>query len=246
MENANDPKSGRSSFRTTRWTMILEAARTDSDHSREAFGVFYADYWPPLCAYIRRRGYTPTDAEDLAQSFFKHLMEKESLAGLSRGPAKFRSFLLRSVDNFLANEWDRARAQKRGAGQLHLSWQQVVSESEQNEHLLDGATPETVFERQWVAVLLNRALEELARECALGGKQTLFAELQCHLQGDRSGTPYEEIGARLGMTAGAVKVAVHRLRQRFKELLRAEVLRTVASADEVEEELRYLVSVAAR
>lgn len=246
LESQREVRRAYAAFRTTRWTMILQAARTQVEDSRAAFSALYSDYWPPLCAYIRRRGYSSADAEDLAQSFFKHILERESLAGVTPGPAKFRSFLLRSVDNFLANEWDRAHAQKRGGGQLHVSWQDVVADADVADLAQDGDTPETVFERQWMSLLLSRALEELARECADGGKQSLFEALQQHLPGDRSGEPYEETGARLGMSVGAVKVAVHRLRQRFKEHLRAEILRTVASADEVDEELRHLVSVASR
>lgn len=246
METAPSGVGGSSAFRTTHWTVVLDAARPGTERTQAAFAQIYLDYWYPLYAYIRRRGFSPPDAEDVTQDFFLHLIEKEALAGMERNGGKFRSFLLRSLDNFLANQWDRARAQKRGSGRTPLSLDAADGEARYALEPPAADTPESLFERQWVFTLLAQVLEALRNECETTGKENLFAELRLHLQGDRQGPPYAEVAARHGLSEGAVKVAVHRLRQRYGELLRAEIARTVSRPEEVDEELRHFIAVSAR
>jgi RNA polymerase sigma factor (sigma-70 family) len=233
----------RASFRTTHWTVVLDAARPGSERSEDAFARLYIDYWYPLYSYVRHRGYSPPDAEDIAQSFFMHLIRKESLAGMQREGGKFRSFLLRSLDNFLANEWGRARAQKRGHGIQPLSLNGAEAEA---KHSLEPATvdtPATLFERQWMFTLLAKVLDDLRAECAAGQKAALFDDLRLSLQGDRQGPAYADVARRHGLSEGAVKVTVHRLRRRYAELLREEILRTAGCSEEVEEELRHFLAL---
>lgn len=245
MEKENAAAGSNGAFRTTHWTIVLTAARPDSESKCEAFGRIYSDYWYPLYAYIRRRGYLPPDAEDITQGFFLHVINHQSLDGLVREGGKFRTFLLRLLDNFLANEWDRQRAQKRGAGQPLLSLDVAAGEFRYSQEPSDRHTPETLYERQWVFTVLAKVLEAQAAECEAAGKGNLFADLRLHLQGERSGLPYAEVAARHGMTEGAVKVAVHRLRQRYRELLHKEIARTVGGSHEVDEELRHFIKVSA-
>lgn len=233
-------------FRTTHWTVVLSAAQPGGPVNQEAFAQIYSDYWFPLYAYVRRRGYGPPDAEDVTQDFFLHLIEYASLDGLVREGGKFRTFLLRMLDNFLANQWDRARAQKRGAGQPLLPLDSVAGEMRYAAEALDHDTPEALFERQWIFTLLARVLRALQAECEAAGKGALFTDLRLHLQGERSGPPYAEIAARQGLSEGAVKVTVHRLRQRYGELLREEISRTVGGPHEVDEELRHFIGMSAR
>ena len=239
--------SGNGAFATTHWSVVLLAGQESKvPEAREAFARVYLDYWYPLYAYVRRRGYTPHNAEDITQDFFLHLMGKKSLQGLEQSGGRFRSFLLRSLDNFLANEWDRRHAQKRGDGQPLLSLDVADGEAKYSLVPPDRDTPETLFERQWVFTLLAKVLEQLRKECAATGKSGLFEDVRLHLQGDRQGPPYAEVAARQGMSEGAVKVTVHRLRQRYVELLREEIARTVGSPEEVEDELRHLITLSAR
>ncbi len=246
MDSDQDAKTNRAAFFTTHWSVVLEAASPSPNDTTEAFARIYSDYWYPLYAYIRRRGFAPADAEDVTQSFFLRLIEYHCLQGLQREGGKFRSFLLRLLDNFLANEWDRAQAQKRGGGRPSLSLDVAAGEARFSREPQSRDTPETLFERQWVFALLALVLENLAAESAAAGKAKLFAELRPHLQGDRQGVTYAEVAARQGMSEGAIKVAVHRLRQRYGELLREEIARTVSSAEEVDQELRHLIAVSAR
>lgn len=239
------PEPRRSAFVTTQWTAVLQAAAGENESSRDAFGRLYSDYWYPLYAYVRRRGHAPPDAEDITQDFFVHLIHYEALDGLQREGGKFRTFLLRLLDNFLANHWDHNRAQKRGAGQARLSLDAAEGEARYALEPPEQTTPETLFERQWVFTLLANVLENLGREFGATGKTGLFADLRPYLQGDRQGAPYAEVAQRHGMSEGAVKVTVHRLRQRYGELLREEIARTTGGPDEVDEELRHLMTVVA-
>ena len=246
MEAAQTEAGGSAAFRTTHWSVVLEAARPGADGSLEAFARVYEDYWFALYAYIRRRGYSPPDAADIAQDFFLHLIEKQSLEGMERNGGKFRSFLLGSLNNFLANAWDRTHAQKRGAGQPLLTLSTGDAEAKYALEPAAAETPETIFERQWVFTLLAKVLEYLSAECESAGKGKLFQDLRLHLQGERQGPPYAEVAARHGMTEGAVKVAAHRLCQRYGELLREEIARTVGNVAEVDDELRHFIAVSSR
>ncbi len=230
-------EGGRGAFHTTHWTVVLQAASPESPGATEAFGQLYVDYWYPLHAYVRRRGFSPAEAEDIAQDFFARLIEKHALAGLAQEGGRFRSFLIQSLNNFLANDWDRSRAQKRGGGQRPLSLNAGESEARFALEKSDGETPDSLFERRWVLTLLERVMEELRRECHTQTRAGFFDDVRLHLQGDRQGPAYVDIAARHGMSEGAVKVAVHRLRQRYGRLLREEIGRTVSTPGEVDEEL---------
>ena len=246
METAPSGVGGSPAFRTTHWTVVLDAARPGTEWTQAAFAQIYLAYWYPLYAYIRRRGHLPPDAEDITQDFFLHLIERRSLEGMERNGGKFRSFLLRSLDNFLANQWDRARAQKRGSGRPPLSLDAADGETRYALEPPAADTPESLFERQWVFTLLAKVLEALRSECESAGKGKLFGDLRLHLQGDRQGPAYTEVAAHHGMSEGAVKIAVHRLRQRYGELLREEIARTVGGPEEVDDELRHFITVSAR
>lgn len=237
-----DLPSGASQFTTTHWSVVFEAANPESPGSVDAFARLYRDYWNPIYGYIRCRGRGPHEAEELTQAFFVSLLEHQRLRGLETGGGRFRSFLLKALRNFLANEWDRATALKRGGGCTVIPLEEVDAES---CFLADPTPlePEAGFERAWAFAVLEHALRNLKSELRAAGKESLFQNLRPHLQGDRNGRPYAEIGSELGMTEGAVKVAVHRLRQRYGELLRAEVARTVGSEAEIAQELHHLNAI---
>jgi len=241
------PSTAGGSFRTTCWTYILEAARPDAPGSENSFARLYLDYWPPLYAYLRRRGFGSPAAKDVTQDFFTRLLEKSSLANLQKEGGRFRSFLLGALNNFLANEWDRAHAQKRGGGQELLSLDATEGETRfLSRQPAESSTPETVFEQQWAMTLLEHVTRAVAADYAANGKAALFEQLRVYLQGDRGGPPYAEAAARLGLSEGAVKVAVHRLRQRYGQLLREELARVVSRPEDVDEELRHLIQIVGR
>lgn len=244
MPSGVDESAFPKAFGATHWTVVLEAARPNSPAGHTAFAQLYSDYWHPLYAFVRRRGLSAEEAEDITQSFFVRLIEKEALSNLRREGGRFRSFLLGALCNFLANEWDREHAQKRGGGRKPLSLD--VSDEEGRYAALeapDQETPESLFEKQWVLALLNHVSERLGEQQATLQKGALFEDLKPHLQSDRSGKPYAEIALKHGMSEGAIKVAVHRLRQEYRTLLREEVARTVSAKEEVEDELRHLLRV---
>jgi RNA polymerase sigma-70 factor (ECF subfamily) len=197
-------------------------------------------YWYPLYAFVRRQGVTPEDAQDLTQAFFERLIEKNFLADVQREKGRFRSFLLAALKHFLANEWDKSRAQKRGGGAVHVP---IDTASDETRYGLEPAhldTPEKLFERRWAITLLDRVLERLRDEHVKAGKAEWFEQLKPCLTAEKAALGYAELGARVGLSEGAVKVAVHRLRQRYRELLRSEIAETVDSPGEVDEELRHL------
>jgi RNA polymerase sigma factor (sigma-70 family) len=231
-----------SAFTTTHWTVVLEAAQPESPGGVEAFARLYQDYWYPLYAYVRQRGRSPHEAEDLTQDFFVSLIERQRLAGLEREGGRFRSFLLRSLQNFLANEWDRSTAKKRGGGQAIVPLDDVDVES---RFLADSRTeaPEAAFDRNWAFAVIEHAMQHLETELRSAGKESVFQELRLHLQGDCGGRPYAEIAVDWEVSESAVKVTVHRLRRRFGELLRAEVARTVDQDADVQSEFRHLIQV---
>ena len=197
-------------------------------------------YWHPLYAYVRRLGHSPPDAQDLTQEFFARLLEKNYLADADESRGRFRSFLLAALKHFLANEWDKASAQKRGGGQILIPIDFNAAETTCHFEPADETTAEKIFERRWALTLLDQVLRRLRAEFVRDGKEKLFEELKPTLTEASRSVRYAEIAARLGATEGAVKVAVHRLRQRYREVLRAEIADTVASPGEVEDELRSL------
>jgi RNA polymerase sigma factor (sigma-70 family) len=230
-------------FKTTHWTVVMDAARCESSESSEAFGRLYIAYWYPLYAYVRRRGYSPHDAEDITQNFFARLIEKQSLAGLEREGGRFRSFLLTALSHFLANQRDRAHAQKRGSGAPTLPLDYASAEACYSTTAEEALSPEVAFEQNWALALLEQVFRCVRAECEATGKAALFDDLRLHLQGDKLGPPYADVAARHKMSESAIKVTVHRLRRRYGELLRQEIARTVESSNQVDEELRHLISV---
>ncbi len=236
----DSPPAAGGIFTPTHWSIVVAAGRSDSTHARVALEKLCRTYWPPIYAFVRRQGHSPHDAQDLTQEFFARLLEKNYLAEVDRSKGRFRSFLLAAVKHFLANEWDKSRAQKRGGGQVLIPIDAATIETAYSFQPADQATPEKVFERRWALTLLDQVLRRLRADYARDGKEKLFEQLKPTLTEASRTVGYAEIATRLGMTEGAVKVAVHRLRARYRELLRAEIADTVASAGEVEEEIRNL------
>ena len=226
-------------FLTTRWSVVLTAGRGTPARARKALAELCQTYWYPLYAYVRRRGHGPQDAEDLTQGFLARLLEKQAIAQARHERGRFRSFLLASMNHFLSDEWDKARAQKRGGARV-ISLDAMSAESRYDTEPQDRLTPEKVFERQWALRLLAEVLRRLEAEYAADGKAEQFGHLRFCLTGQRSDIPYAELAQRMQTTEGAIKVAAHRLRQRYRALLREEIAQTVASEEEVEEELRAL------
>jgi RNA polymerase sigma factor (sigma-70 family) len=230
-------------FDATRWTLVLAAARGNvTPHAGEAMAELCRIYWYPLYAYVRRRGHETHEAEDLTQEFFLRLLAKNYLATVDREKGKFRSFLLASLKHFLANEWDRTQTQKRGGGQTILPISTLDAENRYRSEPWHDLTPERLFERRWALTVLDQVLARLQAEHAAGGKQALFERLKAFLVGGRELGGYAEAAAELGMTEGAVKTAAHRMRRRYRELLREEIAQTVAGPEEIDGEIEYLLS----
>jgi RNA polymerase sigma-70 factor (ECF subfamily) len=228
-----------SSFATTHWSLVLAARDRAEPGAADALASLCALYWYPLYAYVRRRGHGAEEAHDLTQEFFARLLEKDFLAGVDRGKGKFRSFLLASCNHFLANEHDRARAKKRGGGQRVLSLDAADAEGRYLSEPAGGLTPEQLFERRWALALLQEVMGRLRDEFEAKGKGRLFERLRGFLVGEKGGG-YRRAADELRLSEGAVKVAVHRLRQRYRALLHEEIGRTVETTDEIEAEVRAL------
>ena len=233
-------------FTPTHWSVVLAAAaHSDSASGRDALEKLCRNYWVPIYAFVRRQGHSPHDAQDLTQEFFARLLEKNYLADADRAKGRFRSFLLASLKHFLANEWDKANAQKRGGGRVLISIDADAVETSFGAELAHEITADKIFERRWALALLDQVLRRLRQEYTRDGKEKQFEQLKQTLTEASRSVPYAEIAARLGITEGAVKVAVHRLRQRYRELLRAEIADTVASPAEIEDEIRNLFAALA-
>lgn len=226
-------------FPPTRWTLVLSAGRADTARAQRALSELCGTYWYPLYAFVRHRGHAAHDAQDLTQAFFARLLEKNSLAHITRERGRFRSFLLASLKNFLVDEWRRRRSAKRGGGCV-ISLDAVEAESRYAFEPVDTLTPERLFERNWALTLLDTVYRRLQLEYTQAGKGELFAALKFCLTGARSDVPYAELAARLNSNENTVKTLVRRMRQRYRELLRDEVAQGVATAAEVEDELNDL------
>ncbi len=237
--------SAQPAFVTTHWSVVVSAGRNDTTRARDALARLCQVYWHPLYAYARRLGHSPHDAQDLTQEFFARLLGKNYLAEADESRGRFRSFLLGAFKHFLANEWDKARAQKRGGGQIPIPIDPAMSETAYGYEPADNSTADRIFERRWALTLLAEVLRRLREEHVRDGRVKLFEALKPTLT-EASGTVrYAAIASTLGMSEGAVKVAVHRLRQRYREVLRAEIAETVAGPGEVEDELRNLFAALA-
>jgi RNA polymerase sigma factor (sigma-70 family) len=218
---------------------VLTAGRSDTTRARDALARHCQTYWYPLYAYVRRRGYSPADAEDLTQGFFARLLKLESLADVRRERGKFRSFLLAAMNHYLSDQRDRALAKKRGMQQT-ISLDSRSAETRYGREPADTVTPERLFEQQWALTLLETVVQRLRHEYETDGKGELFMGLRFAITGERSAVPYAELATQLGLSEEAVRVTVHRLRRRYRQLLREEIAHTVTTEDEVADELQSL------
>lgn len=219
--------------------MVLNAGLSEGTSARDALAELCQRYWYPLYAYVRRRGNSPEDAEDLTQGFFTRLLELNSLAAVRREKGKFRSFLLASLNHYLSDEWDRERAQKRGKGRV-ISLDASMAEERMTLDPADGLTPEKLFERKWAMTLLESAVESVQREYELAGHGRMFMALRFSIVGEKAAESNSTLSITLGLSEASVRVAVHRLRRRFRQLLRDEIGKTVATKPEVDDEIRHL------
>lgn len=240
------PSAGRRDFSTTHWSVVLAAGGRDTARAREALERLCRIYWYPLYAYLRRRGHATEDAQDLIQGFFTRLLETRGLETVAPERGRFRSFLIAALNHFVSNRRDWDRAQKRGGGQRLLPIELETAEGRYQLEPPDPTTPEVLFERRWALTLLERILGGLRDEMTRAGKERLFDALKIYLTGEMPEQSYAEAGTALGLSEGAVKVAVHRLRRRYRDLLREEIAQTVSTADEVDDEIRYLWAALAR
>ena len=230
-------------FATTHWTVVLTAARRDTSRAEAALERLCRTYWYPIYAFVRRRGYSPEDAEDLTQAFFLCLLQRQSLVRVERSRGRFRSYLLGALNHFMANEQAKVRAQKRGGGQKALSLNLAAAEHRFDLEPAHHDTPDRLFDREWAGTLLDAVLTRLEGEYQ--DKPELFGVLKQTLAGAGASQPYANLAEQLKVSEGAVRVSVHRLRARYRELLRAEIAETVSSPDEVKSELKQLFKVMA-
>jgi RNA polymerase sigma-70 factor (ECF subfamily) len=232
-------------FATTQWTVVLGAGGPSTEHARLALEELCRIYWRPIYAFVRRLGHSPHDAQDLTQEFFARLLASRSLDRVHPERGRFRSFLLSALKHFLANEWDKVRSLKRGGGQPVLSFDSTDAETAVRAAETRSLGPEQAFDRQWTLALLDRVLARLQQEHLDAGKAAMFAHLKETLTSDRSAVPYAVMASRLGVSEGSVKVAVHRIRQRYRQLLREEISHTLADPAQAEQELRDLFAALA-
>lgn len=232
-------------FATTHWSVVVAAGEEESPESRAALAELCRTYWYPLYAYVRRQGHDEHQAKDLTQEFFARLLAKNYFRSLDRQRGKFRAWLLASLEHFLAKEWRDANRLKRGGGTTLISLDDDTAEARYQREPVETADAASLYERRWALALLEHALARLRDEFAHAGKQRLFEHLQVFLSGEKSGRTYAQAAEELGMTEGAMKVAVHRVRQRYGELLRLEIAHTLSRAEDVDEELRHLMKVLA-
>ena len=228
-------------FATTRWSIIAAACEAPTAESDAALETLCRAYWYPLYAYVRRSGHSPADAQDLTQAFFARLLEKAWLRDARPGVGRFRSFLLMALKRFLAKEWRKENARKRGGG---LAFVALDADEAESRYAVEPALgPDEVYERRWALTLLDRALHGLAEEYRAADRAAEFETLKTHLVSPRGEIDYEATAVELGLSAGAARVAVHRLRKRFREALRAEIAETVAAPGELDVELAHFVKI---
>jgi RNA polymerase sigma-70 factor (ECF subfamily) len=227
-------------FATTQWTVVLAAGQRATPQSDRALEELCRAYWFPLYAYVRRRGHTKEDAEDLTQAFFARFLERNYLAGLSAERGRFRAFLLAALKHFLANEWDKSQCQKRGGNITHLSLDWQTADTKFQVAATNEPSPDKAFDREWAVTLLAKVIEQLQKECEAEGRAKLFEQLKIFLTVGKGELSHAEAAHKLGMDETAVRVTVHRLRKRYRQLLRVEIAQTLADAVDVDEEMRAL------
>jgi len=229
-------------FATTHWSVVLAAGHLDSAGAAEALEQICHTYWYPLYAYVRREGYSHEDALDLTQAFFARLLEKHYLSQVGQQNGKFRSFLLAALRHFLSDQRDRARTVKRGGGAVHISLDAQEAEERYRLEPVDWMDAERILERRWAMTLLERALSRLRDESVTAGRADAFERLKGYVAGDRS-VSCGQVAAQMGLTESAVKAMLHRLRQRYRALVREEIAQTVADPGEIDAEIRHLIAV---
>lgn len=234
---SESPAPGARDFHTTHWSIVV-SAKGDSGGAHESLAKLCEAYWFPLYAFVRRQGTSSPDAQDLTQEFFARLLEKGWLHGVDRERGRFRSWLLAAMKHFLAKEWRDAHREKRGGGATFEPLDTSAAEERYAREPAELATAEKLYDRRWAMDLLDRGFARLEAEFAAAGKAAHFAALKFSLTGEK--VALREVAAQLGSSEGAVKVAVHRLRERYRELIRAEIAETVETAEQVEAELREL------
>lgn len=223
----------------------MAAQGKTSAQSQQALETLSRIYWYPLYAFLRRQGRGPEDAEDLTQEFFLRLLEKNYLKSVDRDKGRFRTFLLVALKRFLANEWDRIGAQKRGGGKIFLSLDTTEAETRYELEASRDLSAEKIFDRRWAMTLLEQTMTRLREEFEASGKSAEFDALKIFLTAEKGSFSYGPIASELGINEGALRVAIHRLRRRFRELFKEEIAQTVAAPQEIDEEVRYLMSVLA-
>jgi RNA polymerase sigma-70 factor (ECF subfamily) len=243
MAGTADERPAGGVFNTTHWSVVLAAGEEGSEQASAALSRLCQTYWFPVYAFIRKRGHSPDQSQDFTQEFFAVFLEKNYVARAARDRGRFRAFLMSSVENFLHNQHSRAQAQKRGGGQKLLSLDYDEAEERYRIEPVEQSDPATIFEQQWAATLLQAVLNRLRDEFGAEGRVGLFEDLQAHLWGDAESIPYSRLAQKSGLTEGNIKLIAHRMRQRYRELLREEIAQTVAMPGEVDDEIRHLMKI---
>jgi len=231
-----------SEFQTTRWTLVQAAAENPTVDSRQALAALCQIYWPPVYAFIRRNGFDQDQSQDLCQGFFALLLEKNYLSDADPRRGRFRSFLLTAVKHFLLNEYHRSHALKRGGGQASISIDLAAAETWCAPALVEETTPESLFERRWAISLLDHVLAKLRAEFSAAGTPAQLELVSVFLNEDFEDAQYKELAEKLGMTVGALRTSVYRIRRKYRRLLREEIVQTVSTPEEVDDEIRFLLS----
>jgi RNA polymerase sigma-70 factor (ECF subfamily) len=244
MTSASTPKLApfHDVFATTHWTVVLTAGQRAAPEATAALEELCRTYWYPLYVYVRKQTANPEDAQDLTQAFFERFLEKNYLANISSDKGRFRAFLLASLKHFLANEWDKSRRQKRGGGAANLPLDWTRADTQYSHEPADNLSPDKLYDRAWAITLLGQVITRLRDEAVADGKTTLFEELKPFLTVEKARVPYSDAAAKLGVAEGAVRVAVHRLRRRYKQLLREQIQQTLSDPAQVDAEIQALFS----
>lgn len=233
-------------FLTTRWSIVMNARNPASSSSTLALESLCRAYWYPLYVFVRRQGHSAHDAQDLTQAFFARLLEKDYLQTVAREKGRFRTFLIVAMKRFLLNEWDKLRTLKRGGDRLHLPLDTGLAETRYLNESSETLPADQVYERRWALTLLEQAMARLRSDYQNSGREKEFEHLKLSLTAERGEVSYREIANVLQMTEGAARVALHRLRKRFREIFREEIAGTVSTSGEVDDEVRYVVAVLSR
>jgi RNA polymerase sigma-70 factor (ECF subfamily) len=242
-DSATTPAEQAAWFTTTHWSIVLNARDPASPQASQALEKLCRSYWYPLYAFVRRQGRDEATAKDLTQGFFAKLLEKNYLAAVHPDKGRFRNFLLASIKHFIADEWDKARALKRGGGNTVISLDETTGEARYRHEPIEALDAEKLYERRWALTLLEQARERLKEEYRTAGKAALYERLQLFESGDKDTPACAAVAPALGLSESGLRTAVHRMRRRYGELVREEVAQTVSRPAEVDEEIRYLIRV---